>query len=806
MSFWNAFRQDLAFALRGLRRDPAFFSAALAIVALGIGANTAIFSLVNGILFRPLPFQEAGRLVWIANAEAGDGGLSSVTTRVGTYLDWRRLNQSFEDLTNYFAFFDYGTYTLTGNGEAERLSGVGVAQNFLPFLGVRPALGRNFEPAETTDNAALAVILTDGLWRRRFGADPGVIGRGMTLNDSAATVIGVLPADFDFRAVFTPGARVDMLVPFPATPRTDRYGNTLAVIGRLKPGVTVRQAQNEFDLLNPQIFKEHPERGPFGARLTPLRQHLTSRSRQGLVLLLGAVGLVLLIACANLSNLLLARATSRRKEIAIRSAMGASRGRLIGQMLTESLLTSSLGAALGLGLAWLAVRALAGLGDVSIPLLATVKMDSAALGFTVLAAAAAGLLMGIVPALDVSAVRQAETLKDASRGASEGRRGGWIRASLVTAQVALACVLLVGAGLLIRSFSRVLDTNLGFRPERAAAWRVETGQRYQDKAARLAFFERLAARVENVPGVDAVGITDALPLGRDRSWGLAAKGVQYGPGQYPLGHPRLIDWRYPKAMGIRLVAGRLFEERDTATSERVVLINEKAARRLWPGEEAVGKIAVIDGERRVVGVVANVRHQTPEQEADHEMYIPLAQNNSNSVEMVVRSRTSLAAIAPAVRAAMREVDPQLPVAEYQTLEAMVDRAVSPRRFLMMLLALFAIAALLLASVGIYAVISYSVGLRAQEIGIRMALGAPAEAVRKMVMVRTIALAAIGIAVGSAAAWVLSRWTGSLLYGLEPGDPVSFAIAVGVLVLVALAAGYWPARRASKVDRVMVLRG
>ena len=802
----NSSRQDLKYTWRAVRREPGFFTAAVAIIALGIGANTAIFSVVHGILFRPVDFQAADRLVWIEN-NGGDGGLSSRTTRAANYGDWKRMNQSFEDMAGYMAFFDYGSYTLTGRGEPERLVGVPVTGNFLPFLGVKMALGRNFVEEETRDNAPPAIILTHGLWQRRFGGDPAIVGRALTLNDTAASVIGVLPATFDFGAVFTPGLRIDMLLAFPISPKTDRNGNTLAVLGRLKPGTGIGQARTEFDALNSQIKSENKNRYEFGARMTPFQDHLTARFRRGLLVLLSAVGLVMLIACTNLSNLLLARATSRRKEVAIRAALGASRWRLVRQMLIESLLISMTGAALGLGLAYTAVHWLTAARGIGIPLLATVRVDPMALLFTVLAAVATGVFMGTVPALQVSSTRASEAMNDAGRGTSEGRRGGWVRSGLVVTQVALACLLLVGAGLLIRSFERVLDVDLGFRAEHAASWRVETGDRYKTTVERRAFFDRVARRVETLPGVQSAGMTDALPLSRDRSWGLGVKGVQYAPGQYPNAHPRIVDGRYIQTMKIRLVAGRLFEEGDTADRERVMLINEKAAKRLWPGENPIGKVARFgSGDGRVVGVVSNVRHQSVEQEAELEAYLPLSQADNGSLELVVRTKLDIEAVAPAVRAALKEIDPALVGGEYQTLDTLVERAVSPRRFLMLLLAGFAGAALLLASVGIYAVVSYSVGQRRQEIGIRMALGAQAAAVRRMVMAKTAGLAGLGIAIGGAGALVLGRLTASLLFGVEPADPVTFAGTGVVLVSVALLAGFWPARRASRVNPVTALRG
>jgi predicted permease len=803
---WETLLQDVRYTLRRLRRDAGFTLAAILIIGLGVGANTTIFSVVNSLLFRPLPFADSPRLVWIANHTTGtDGGLSSVTSRVSNYLDWSHATKSFEALTSYFAFFDYGSYDLIGQGDPERLVGVGVAQNFLTFLGVQPQAGRNFVDAECTTNGAQAVILTDGLWKRRFAADPHVIGRSITLNDKPRTVVGVLPASFDFSTIFTPGSRVDMLVPFPLTQETDRWGNTLAVIGRLKPNVTVQQAQAEFDVINDQIHAAHPDRFSFGAKLTGLQEYLTGRFRRGLLVLLCAVGAVLLVACANLSNLMLARAASRRKEMAIRSALGASRGRLIRQMLTESVILSFAGAALGLALAWIGIRALSAIHGVSIPLLATVRMDGAALLFTLGATLATGFLFGLVPALQTSTAKEAETLKDAGRGMSESRNSSWIRSVLVVSEVAFACILLVGAGLLIRSFLHVLDVNLGFQPEHTAVWRIDSGGRYPKDDQRIAFYERLVHSVEAVPGVESVGITDALPLSRDRSWGAGAKGVNYPKGQYPLSHPRLVDWRYLKTMRIPLIAGREFNEHDTNGGERVVIINQKMARQVWPNRDPLGQQIEGNGNPRVVGVVGNVRHQSLEEEGGLEMYFPVTQMVSGSVELVVRSKVPLDSLLTGVRTALRSVDPNLPTAEYQQLNDLVEKAVSPRRFMVLLLSSFAVAALLLASIGIYGVVSYTVTQRTAEIGIRMALGATGAQVQRHIMTRTLTLVTTGIGLGALGALLLTRVTASLLYNLEPNDPVTFGITVTVLLLVAISAGYLPALRASRLDPMAALR-
>jgi putative ABC transport system permease protein len=801
---WDTIAQDVRYTLRSLRRDRAFFLIAILIVALGIGANTAIFSVVNALLFRPLPFQGSDRLVLISNS-GGDGGLSSVTSRVFTYLDWRNATHSMEDMAAWFAFFDYGTYSLVGIGEPERLIGVNVTQNFLPFLGVKPLLGRNFTEEEARTLGPNGVILSYGLWQRRFSSDPNVIGRSIDLNDKATTIVGVLPAWFDFSSTFTPGSRVDMLVPFPLSPVTDRWGNTLAVLGRMKPHITVSQAQAEFDVINEQIRKAHPDRWTFGAKIAGLRDYLTGRFRRGLLILLGAVGAVLLVGCTNLSNLMLSRATSRRKEMAIRSALGAERSRLVRQMLTESLLISLLGAALGLVFAYAGVRALSSIQGFNIPLLSTVRIDSTALVFTMLVTMVTGLLFGLFPALQISGHQDADALKDASRGMAEGRHTAWTRSALVVSEVALACILLAGAGLLIRSFLHVLDVDLGFLPEHAASWRIDTGQKYAADVQKLALYDRLARAIEAIPGVESAGITDSLPLSRDRSWTIAARGVSYPKGQVPIAHPRLVDWRYLKTMRIPLIGGRYFDAHDTATSEPVIILNEKAARRLWPGQNAVGQIARINGTLRVVGVVGNVRHQALEEEGGLEFYLPITQSPNGSVELVVRTSVPPASVAPAVRAAMRGIDPNLPNAEYHELNELVSRAVSPRRFMVVLLGAFAATGLLLASIGIYGVVSYTVGRRTQEIGIRMALGASAHTVRRQVMTQTIALVSIGISAGVLGALVVSHLMSSLLYRMQPIDPPTLSGTVMILLLVAAAAAYVPALRASRVDPMTALR-
>jgi putative ABC transport system permease protein len=809
--------QDLRYAVRMLRNKPGFTVIAVITLALGIGANTAIFSAVNALLFRPLPFREPDRLVWISSNRnvgstagsltAAEGDLSGVTTQVGHFLNWRSMNQSFEDLAAYFAFFDYGSYTLTGKGEPERLRGVGVSQNFLDLLGVKPQLGRGFVDEECIWNGRPAALLSHTYWERRFGADPNVVGSTVTLNDKPTTVVGVLPASFDFASVFSPNSRIDILVPFPLSEETNQWGNTLAVVGRLKPGVTMASAQAEFDLLTPQLQKEHPNWNRNGARMTSLQEHISGRFRSAFVVLLWAVGCVLLIVCTNLSNLLLARASSRRKEIAVRIALGATRTRLIRQMLTESLLLAGCGAALGLPLAFAATRVLASTDAISIPLLHTVRLDATALAFMCLATVATGLLFGLAPALQVSRLDVHENLKDASRGSSEGGRGSWIRNALVVAEVALACVLLIGAGLLIRSFLRLLDVDPGFRPKHAAAWRIEMSPRYNTPAQQEAVYKELVGKVEAIPGVESVGLTDALPLGRNRSWGVAPKGQTYTNETYPIALPRLVDPGYIRTMKIPLHAGREFTVYDTADSQKVMIINETMAARLWPDRDAIGQIAMLGREEwQVVGVVGNVHHSSLDQGAGMEMYLPMAQNRDwGSMDLVVRTGLPLESVVPSVRAALASVDTDLPTGDFQPLEQLVDRAVSPRRFITILLGGFSVLALILASLGIYGVISYSVSQRTNEIGIRIALGAQAIAVVKLIIGQGVRLTLIGLALGIGASLAITRVMSALLFGVSTTDPLTFVVIAFLLTGVALLACLVPARRATKVDPIVALR-
>jgi len=803
LPFIDTLFQDLRYTCRILRRDLGFALFAILIVGLGIGASAIVFSVLNTLLLRPLPFTDADRLVWIANTKS----IPEQTTQVGHILDLRATNNSFTELAAYFAYYNIGDLKLTGEGEPERLTAVPVTENFFHVLGVEPQAGRVFSSDECRIGGPAAAILSDALWKRRFASNPEIVGKTIQLNGQPVRVVGVMPASFDFSSVFTPGSRVDLFSPFPLAKETDAWGNTSAIVGRLKPGATVASAQAEFNLLGQRLTAEHEsDRNEFEPLLSSLKAHVTGRLRLALIVLGCAVGVVMLIVTANLSNLLLARNATRQKEMAIRVALGAGRRRLIRQMLTESIVLSGAGAIAGVFIAIVGTRVLTRLDMISIPLLANVQVDLGVLAFTLLIAVVTGLVFGLVPALQVPAIGVNETLKDGNRGSTGGRRHAWIRSSLVVTEFAFACLLLVAAGLLIRSFLRVLNVDLGFQPERLATIRVDPGSEYSTQARRNTYFDQVLRLVQNTPGIEASGLTDVLPLEGDRSWGVAGVGQVYDREHYPSAFVRIVSEGYFKAMGIPLLAGREFTEHDAASSEKVIIINDTLARRLWPGQDAVGQMVTQDGGRRVVGVVGGVRHVKVEEESGSEMYLPIRQTNDfSAVELVVRTSISEEALATTIRTALKPLDPNLGSSEFRNVQKLVDKATSPRRFVVIMLTGFSIFALTLAALGIYAVISYSVQQRTQEIGIRMALGASARSLQVRIMFETLRLASIGLVIGLGAASIMTRSLRALLFGVNSYDPASFIGTIVVLVAVAALAGYFPARRASQIDPINALR-
>jgi predicted permease len=799
--------QDLRYTFRTLRRDRVFTCISVLILALGIGANIAVFSVVNAILLRPLPFHSSNSLVWISASKEGAGGLSSATYSVDAYDQLRAQNHSFQDVTGYFAFSSDNNFRLTGRGEPLPISGISVAGNFFQTLGVEPLLGRLFTEEECLKGGRPAVLLSQSFWRQQFAADPAIVGKAVSLNSQPVTIVGVLPSTFDFGSVFSPGLKVDLIVPQVMDDIRD-YGNTLALIGRLKPGVTVEQAQSEADLLFPRFFfsLKHPEYGKgYTGTLATLKDHVSGKLHRSLVVLWCAVGLILLIVCVNLSNLLLARAATRRKEFALRSALGAGRGRLIRQLLTESFVLSSAGAMFGLALAYALTYYIAHQGSIALPLLSSVSVDRTALVWTLFITVAASVLFGLIPGLKMSGDNLQEALKDTGQGMSEGRKHERLRAALVISEVALACVLLTGAGLLLRSFLHVLEVDLGFQPSRAAALQVD----YDDgnnTEKRSAILQEMVSRIESISGVEAAGITDNLPLDRNRGWGLRAKGKEYRPGETQGALVYIVTPGYLRTMRMHLREGRDFGWNDHPKSEPVVILNETAARQLWPGQDPIGRTVLINnGDARVIGVISDVHENSVEGEAGWQMYLSASQFGPMGAELVVRTKLPPDVLASTVMSTLRQMNPNQPATVFRPIQQFVDHAVSPRRFFVMLVGAFAGFGLVLASLGIYGVISYSVTRQTQEIGIRMALGATATRVQRDVIVRTLRLAFFGIILGTIASFGVALWIASLLYGTTATDPATFAGMILLLGAVAFLAGYFPARRASQINPMIALR-
>jgi predicted permease len=802
---------NLRLALRQLGKSPGFAATAILTLALGIGACTAMFSVVHAVLLKPLPFHQPERLVWIENIFGG--GMSGRTSRVDVFNGWREQNQSFSALAAYFAFSDYGRQTLTGSGDSERLRGVAVSDNFLPTLGVAPLHGRNFTADECRwkgSNGLVmqssAVILSHAFWQRRFAGDPTVVGRVLILNNTPATVIGVLPRSFDFDAIFTPGSEVDVITPFPLTPETARWGNTLFGIGRLKPGVAAEQAQAELTVLSEQMRETLRNTGRFGAVVSPLDTALRGRFRAAFFILAGAVACVLAIACVNLSNLLLARINARRQEFAVRVALGARRRHLVAQALTESLVLAFAGAVLGVPLAVWSIDTLAQMQTFGVPLLQNITVDPLALGVTLGLTTFAGLACGLLPAFHLTGRPRTSGLQNATHQRSAGRSSALMRNLLVIAEVALACVLLVGAGLLFRSFAALLQVNLGFTPQQAIAWRVDPPRTFASRAETNRYLDGLVERVRAVPGIEAAGLSDTLPLGRNRTWGAGVVGVQYAPGKFPIFYPRIVDAHYLQAMQIRLIAGRYFNPRDTAESEKVVVVNESYVRALELEGDALGQKIGVNGGSTIVGIVADVRHGSLEQTGGNEVYLNVHQTGDwSAMEMVVRSARPAEAVVRDVRAALISHDPALPTGEFYALERLVDNAIAPRQLVTNLLGIFSTLALSLAAIGLYGVIAYSVVQRTQEIGIRMAIGAQRSDVLQLILRGGLKLVVTGVVIGLAGSLALTRLLQTQLYGVTAHDPLTFAGIAAVLLAVCAAACVLPALRATKVDPLVALR-
>jgi len=802
--------QDLRYTIRTLSRDCAFTLVAILILALGIGANIAVFSVVNTLLLRPLPFPDSQQLVWLTSGVKLDpsvrqaAGLSGVTYTVSAFEEFQRHNRSFQSVTSYDPFFGNSEYTMTGRNEPQSVAGVMVAGNFFQTLEVQPALGRLFAPEELQKGGRPAVLLGNSFWRHNLGADPAIIGQTITLNKRAVTVVGVLPPSFDFGSVFSPGMNIDVYTPA-VMDDIRNWGNTLALVGRLKPGVSVAQAQTEADLLFPGLRSAHPDwEMDYSSTLVGLKDFVSGKLRRSLIALWCAVGLVMLIVCVNLSSLMVARTAARRKEFAMRMALGAGRGRLIRQALTESLVLACSGAVLGLGLAFGLTFYLAHQNSVALPLLREVKVDSAVLLWASAFTAAVALLFGIVPGVKLSTGNLHNTLKDGARGTSSGEKRDRLRSALVISEVALACILLTGAGLLLRSFLNALDVDMGFQPSHASV--IKLSYDGNDRAKRGTLLREVLQRVNSIPGVETSGVADMLPLGRTRSWQFAAKHSKGAKKPIDAALVRVITPGYFGAMGMQLSEGRDISWQDSPKAQPVVIVNQSAAQHFWPGENPLGKFATVDDvDSLVVGVLADVRETTIEDDAGPEAYRPVMQTDPEGAELVVRSKLPSASISSGVLAALRSINPAQPAYELQPLQEIVDHAVSPRRFFLVLVAFFAALGLILAALGIYGVISYSVAQRTQEIGIRMALGATAARVRTDILRHTMLLASTGLVIGTLASLSMARLIASMLFATSPWDSTTYVCMILALVSVALVSGYIPARRASHIDPMVALR-
>jgi putative ABC transport system permease protein len=796
--------QDLRYGIRMLLKNPGFTIVAVLALTLGIGADSAIFSVVNAVLLRPLPYPDSERLVILRERSPQLEGMS---VAYPNFIDWREQNSTFENI----GVFRRQSFNLTGSGEPERLVGAQMSADVFATVRVNAARGRVFTNDEDKPGANPVVVLSHGLWQRRFGGDLNILDQTLTLDGRSFTVIGIMAPDFQF-----PRAGTELWTPVGLSskdPGWENRGNHpgLTGIARLKPGATFAQAREDMEIVAVNLEKQYPDANA-GSRLTiiPALENAVRSIRPALLVLLGAVGFVLLIACANVANLLLARATTRQKEIAIRTALGASRGRIIRQLLTESILLSAAGGALGLLLARWGVKLIVAISPNSIPRATEIDLDGRVVAFTVGVSLLTGIIFGLVPALQSSKPDLNETLKDAGRGSTASRH--LFRSGLVVSEVALTLVLLIGAGLMIRSFYRLQQVDPGFNCDRLLTFNISLPpKKYPEDQQKINFYEQLAEKLRALPGVQTVGVSSGLPLGNN-GWQTSFRvegQPEPEPGHTPLTEACIATPDYFQAMGITLLKGRSFTEQDVKDGPRVTLIDEEFARRYWRGEEAVGKnikTSRTDPPITVVGIVRRVKMDGLNEDSNRvQSYFPFRQLPNGGMTIVIKTANDPMGIVSAARQQVLEIDPDQPVYGVNTMEQIRSDSIAPDRLTLMLLASFAAVALILAGVGIYGVMAYSVTQRTHEIGIRMALGARQGDVLGMVIRQGMKLAVVGLAIGLGGAWLTTRLMTSLLFGVSATDPMTFAVISVVLAGVALGACFVPARRATKVDPMIALR-
>ena len=794
---------DLRYSLRVLARSRSFTMVAVVGLALGIGANSAIFTAINAVLLRPLPYKQAEQLVllWQLNRHNGD---HEVKASAPDYIDWKEQNSVFQDIAAFNANSGLGL-NLSGVDQPERISATSITGNLFSVLGVKPALGRSFLPDEERAGSTPVCILSDGLWKRRFASDPKIIGKAVTLNAEVWTVVGVMPTGFRFPQ------NVDLWVPviLPIS-RTKRAQHYLGVIARLKPELSLGHAQTELDAIARRMELQHPETNAgLGLRLVPLRTQLTGNIRPALLVLFGATAFVLLIACTNVANLLLGRATVRQAEMSLRLALGASPARLVRQLLTESVLLGLLGGILGVMLAFTATRLLLNHSPNNLPPTNEIIIDGRVLIFTLALSIFTALIFGLVPALQASKPDLFRTLKVGGSGFATAHGGQRLRLLLVASEMALALVLLIGAGLMIRSFFRLREVNIGLDPLNVLTMNTTlTVDRYP-VPRQIAFFRQVVQRIGALPGVTSVGAVDNLPLGGSdvHSFGIVGRSA-FDPGDEPSGELGVVTPQYFNAIGIPLTKGRYFAEGDGEKSPRVAIINQALAIRYWPKEDPLGKKITVDFEREpreIVGVVGNVRLLGLDQQEPLQVYTPHSQVGSAAMFLVVRTSSDALNLAPSVRDVVEAVDNDQPVYDIQTMEQRLSDSISPRSFNMLLLGIFAAIALVLAGGGIYGVMSYYVTQQTHEIGIRMAMGADQAKVLTLVVGKGLVILFCGLAIGVAVAFAFSRVMSGLLFGVSTFDITSILGASVLLTTAGLLACYIPARRASKVDPIVALR-
>jgi len=799
------FMQDLRYAVRMMIKTPGLAAVAVIILALGIGANTAIFSVVNGVLLKPLPYRDPARLVmvWAKNPK----GIPRNQVSAPNFRDWKNRNHAFEDM----AAFTGWDFTLTGLGEPEKLAGVNISPNLFSVLGVGPAIGRDFQSEEGRTGGAQAVILSHRLWQRRFGGDSGVLGRSITLNGQPQVVVGVMPRDDSF---LVEGMDIWAASDF-GNFRENRSANLLQVVARLKRGIAQDEAQAEMNAIAAHLAGEYPKTNKdWGATVISLQEQVTGEVGPSLMILLGTVGLVLLIACANVANLLLARAISRQKEIAVRAALGASRGRICRQLLTESIFLSIVSGFLGIFLAGWGIHFLLKLKPENLPRSTDIGIDLTVLAFTLLAALFTGLLFGFAPAMHALSVDLNSELKQSGRHAGEAGRALTLRRALLIAEVALAVILLNGAGLLILSFLKLTNVNPGFQAKNVLAMDVSLpSSKYQSSSRQAEFFDDLLQRLRIIPGVDSAAVVFPAPLAGGVGFlrfGYTIEGrTAPATGQSDRVYVRWVSPEYFQTMGIPLRAGRSFDSRDGTGSPLVVVIDETLVKRDFAYEDPIGKQAMTSFGprvwRRIVGVVGGVHQTALDSDAGPHVYLPYPQMPLSGMTVVVKTRTDPRALAGAAKAQVSGIDPDQPVSNLTPMEERLAKSVSFRRFSMLLLGLFAALALLIAAVGVYSVMIHSVSRRTHEMGVRMALGAQPGDLYRLVIGEGMLIVMVGVGIGVLGALGLTRLLTVLLYGVRPHDPLAMLASGVVLAAAGMAACYWPARRATRVDPTQALR-